>query len=129
MPRYDENLGSMQYDNLVNSSDVTLITAMRNLRGGQGILKRGTALALSSGSAGDKSLVIIGTAAAADETLTPNAILTDEVDTGSASVKSEVYITGHFNTNGVITKGDVEITADQIEDFRKVGIFFDTMMK
>lgn len=129
MARYDENLGAMSYDNLINNSGIPLVTALRKIKGGQGVMKRGTALALSTGTAGDGSLVLLGTTAVADEVLTANAILADEVDTGTAGVQGEVYLTGHFNTNALITKDEAELTAPQIEEFRIRGIFLDAMMK
>lgn len=126
--RYDENLGSMQYDNLINSSDVALITGLRTIKAGQGKLKRGTALALSGGTAGTGDLVLLGTAAGSDETLTANCILCDDVD-ATEEVKAEVYLTGHFNTNSLIVKQDYTITAADIEAFRVNGIFLDTAVK
>lgn len=124
----NENLGAMKYDNLINSSAVTLITAMRTIAAGQGKLKRGTALALSGGTGGKGTLKILGSAAGTDETLAANCILCDNVD-ATNEVNAEVYLTGHFNKNALIVKDGYAIKNTDVEDFRKGGIFLDNMMK
>lgn len=117
--RHDERLGSMQYDNLVNSNGVTLITGMRSIKAGEGKLKRGTALALGA----DGKLVILGTADA-----TANCVLCDDVD-ATTEVKAEVYLTGHFNLNALIVKDSYTITPADIEALRNGGIYLDNSME
>ncbi|MFW5433711.1 head decoration protein [Paenibacillus apiarius] len=124
----NENLGTMKYDNLINSSDVALITAMQTIAAGQGALKRGTALALSGGTGGKGTLKILGSAAETDETLVANCVLCDDVD-ATNEVKAEVYLSGHFNKNALIAKDGYTIKYTDVEDFRKGGIFLDDMMK
>lgn len=127
MPLHNEHLGTMKYDNLVNSSAVALITAMKTIAGGQGRLKRGTALALSGGTGGTGTLKVLGTTAGADETLTANCVLCDDLD-ATNEVKAEVYLSGHFNRNGLAVKEGYAMTNTDVEEFRKGGIFLDDMM-
>ena len=69
-------------------------------------LKRGTVLALSSGTAGDGKMVALGTTAASNETLTANAILCDDTEIGTdADVEATAYRTGHFARNKLIFGG------------------------
>lgn len=128
MALYNETLGSMEWDNLINSSDFPIITGLRTIAPGQGELKRGTALALSGGTAGTGKLVVLGTAAAENETLTPCCILCDGVD-ATGEVKAQVYLSGHFNRNALLTKDGGAITDEQAEELRKGGIYLDNMMK
>jgi len=73
--------GAMEFDGLVTD----VIPAVQ-VRGGtirkldtEAVLVRGTILAKSSGTAGDGKLVILGTSADTNETLTPDSILCDIV--------------------------------------------------
>lgn len=62
--------------------------------------KRGTVLALSAGTAGDGKLVILGSTATTNETLTANCILAEDVEVGTtADVTALAYRTGHFARN------------------------------
>jgi len=80
-------VGEMEFDGLI-----TDITPEPIVRGGTirklaaaATLVRGTILAKSSGSAGDGKLVVLGTSAASGETLTPDCILCDDIDVGTAA--------------------------------------------
>ena len=87
-------------------------------------LKRGTLLDLSSGSGGDGKYVIHGTSAgAANETLTPNCILAEDVEVGTeADVTALAYRTGHFCENKLIVASGASIDASDKEALRDVGI-------
>ena len=98
-------LGESTYDGLI--TDVTPAPIVRGgtIRklGTAATLKRGTVLAKSSGTAGDGKLVILGTSAESNETLTPDCILCDDVDVGTAEdVTVPVYFAGCFDPNKVI---------------------------
>lgn len=126
---YCEKLGELGYENLVNGSDVAIITGLRTIRKGQGVLKRGTALGLSAGTAGDGALVVLGTTAVTNETITANCVLAADVDTGTtADVKALVYLSGHFNTNALPVADKYTIAAADVEAFRAAGIFLDAAM-
>lgn len=116
------------YDNIVNGIDVPVITGLRTIRKGSEAvtMKKGTALALSGGTAGDGALVLLGTTAASNETLTANCILADDIEVGtSADAKALVYLSGHFNLNKLIVKDSYTISAADVEAFRDAGIFLD----
>lgn len=124
----NETIGSVAYDELINganpSTDVFHVT-LRKLDTA-GTIKRGTVLALSTGSAGDGKFVIIGTSAASNETLTANCILADDYEVGtSADVTAVAYRLGHFNRNKLIVKAGYTFTAADEEDLRKEGIILD----
>ena len=110
-----EKLGECKFDNLINGvGNLPLITVLRTVLAGQGILKRGTALALNA----DKKLVILGT-----DSATANCVLAQDIDTTDADVDGVVYISGQFNRNSLTVKDGYTITADDVEEFRKAGIF------
>jgi hypothetical protein len=88
-------------------------------------LKRGTILAKSSGTAGDGKLVILGTTAAANETLTPDCILTDDIDVGiSADVTGTVYYGGCFDFAKCAVASGYTVTESDKDALREKGILF-----
>ena len=101
--RLDENLGSVGYDGLIVANepvaDVLTVT-IRKEATAAATYKRGTVLALSAGTAGDGKLVILGSTATTNETLTANCILAEDVEVGTtADVTVLAYRTGHFARN------------------------------
>ena len=87
MINLSEKLGEMTFDGLI-----TDIKPAPEVRGGvirklsaAATLKRGTILAKSSGTAGDGKLVVLGSTAKENETLTPDCILCDDIDVGTAA--------------------------------------------
>ena len=107
--RLDENLGTVDYDGLIVTNepvaDVFTVTICKEASA-KATLKRGTVLALSSGTAGDGKMVALGTTAASNETLTANAILCDDTEIGTdADVEATAYRTGHFARNKLIFGG------------------------
>lgn len=122
-----KKIGEMEYDGLV--SDVTPKVEVRGKTirklSGETTLKRGTILAMSSGSAGDGKLVILGTSAQSEETLTPDCILCDDTVVGtSEDVIATVYTAGCFNANKTTVKSEYTMTASDIDALRKYGIVF-----
>ena len=98
--RLDENLGSVGYDGLIVANepvaDVFTVT-IRKEATAAATYKRGTVLALP---AGDGKLVILGSTATTNETLTANCILAEDVEVGTtADVTVLAYRTGHFARN------------------------------
>ena len=127
-----EVMGEQKYANIWNSVDVPVITGLRTIRkltGAAATYKVGTALALSGGTAGDGKLVILGTAAASNETLTANCILAEDVEVGTdADVQALVYLSGHANANKLAVASSHTITAAEIEAFRAAGIYLENAM-
>lgn len=128
MATYYENLGACVPDKLINSGDVTPITGTATIAAGGGAMKRGTVLAMSTGTAGTGKLVILGSTPASNETLTAYGILCDDVD-ATADVVAEVYLAGHFNKNALIVKDSTTLTAADIKALRDGGIFLDNSME
>lgn len=127
-----EVMGEVKYANIWNSVDVPIITGLRTIRkltGAAATYKAGTALALSGGTAGDGKLVILGTAAASNETLTANCILAEDVEVGTdADVQALVFLSGHANANKLAVASSHTITAAEIEAFRAAGIYLENAM-
>ena len=134
MSRLDENLGGVGFDNLIADSYPPADVFGVQLAAGQGILERGTLLALKT----DGTMEMIDTAT----TGKANAVLAEPVDTGAPApeiqeedkeseaaaatdpetVPGIAYRTGHFNTNRLIVAEDYEITAADREALRVAGI-------
>lgn len=126
MKNLNESLGVVGYDELFYANtpvaDVFTVT-IRKEGTAAATYKRGTVLALSTGTAGDSKMVILGTTAASNETLTANCILADDEDVGtSADVTVLAYRTGHFNRDKLIVKSGYTLKASDEEDLRNGGI-------
>lgn len=127
MATLSKKLGEMDFDGLI--SDVTPKVQVRGKTirklGTAGTIKRGTVMAMSTGTAGDNKLVVLGNTAASNETLTPDCILCDDVDVGTTSdVAVSVYTAGCFDSGKVIVKSGYTITAADKDTLRKYGIVF-----
>lgn len=112
----------MRYDNLVVSSKHDLDVKIVNVASGQGVLKRGTVLAVTS----ESTYVVCGSELDDNVTATANCIVSDTVDTGSDTgeyVAVQVYISGHFNSNTLIVANEYELTDSDKESLRNAGLF------
>lgn len=123
--RLDENLGSVGYDGLIVANepvaDVFTVTICKEATAAA-TYKRGTVLALS-GTAGDGKLVILGSTATTNETLTANCILAEDVEVGTtADVTVLAYRTGHFARNKLAVASGYTLKATDEEELRKAGI-------
>ena len=125
--RLDENLGSVGYDGLIVANepvaDVFTVT-IRKEATAAATYKRGTVLALPAGTAGDgKLVVILGSTATTNETLTANCILAEDVEVGTtADVTVLAYRTGHFARNKLAVASGYALKATDEEELRKAGI-------
>lgn len=131
--RLDENLGIVSYDGLIVANepvaDVFTVT-IRKEATDAATYKRGTVLALSAGTADDGKLVILGSTATTNETLTANCILAEDVEVGTnANVTALAYRTGHFARNKLIVKNGHTMTATDEEELRKGGILLSDAIK
>jgi len=124
MINLSEKLGEMTFDGLI-----TDIKPAPEVRGGvirklsaAATLKRGTILAKSSGTAGDGKLVVLGSTANENETLTPDCILCD-VGT-AADEKVAVYTAGCFDIGKVTVSASYTITEGDKDNLRMRGIVF-----
>ena len=126
MTNLSKKLGEMNFDGLF-----TDVVPAVQVRGGvirkqttsAVTLKRGTILAKSYGTAGDGKLVILGSTATTDETLTANCILAEDVEVGTtADVTVLAYRTGHFARNKLAVASGYTLKATDEEELRKAGI-------
>lgn len=124
--RLDENIGTVDYDGLIVTNepvaDVFTVT-IRKETSEKATFKRGTVLALSSGTGGAGKMVALGTTAGSNETLTANAILCDDTEIGTAAdVEATAYRTGHFARNKLIFSGKYTLKPADEEALRAAGI-------
>lgn len=122
--RLDENLGSVGYDGLIVANepvaDVFTVTIRKEEATAAATYKRGTVLALSAGTG---KLVILGSTATTNETLTANCILAEDVEVGTtADVTVLAYRTGHFARNKLAVASGYTLKATDEEELRKAGI-------
>lgn len=123
--RLDENLGSVGYDGLIvaNEPVADVFTVTIRKEAAAATYKRGTVLALSAGTAGDGNLVILGSTAATNETLTANCILAEDVEVGTTADETVLaYRTGHFARNKLAVASGYTLKATDEEELRKAGI-------
>lgn len=124
MKELSKKLGEMAYDGLF-----TDLTPEAQVRGGtirkgdaEVTLKRGTILAKSSA---DNKLVVLGSAAAEGETLTPDCVLCDDITIGAAADEDvAVYTAGCFDPNKVVVASGYTITEGDMDNLRMRGIVF-----
>lgn len=128
MTNLSKKLGEMNFDGLF-----TDVVPAVQVRGGTirkqttsaVTLKRGTILAKSYGTAGDGKLVVLGTAAVSNETLTPDCILCDDIEVGTAAdEKAAVYTAGCFDPDKVSVTASYSITETDKDNLRMRGIVF-----
>ena len=120
-----EKIGEVSVENLFAGLEPKPQTKPGVLRklGTAGTLKRGTLLCKSSGTAGDGKLVIFGTTAATNETLTPWGVLVDDTDVGTTDDENAlVFVSGHFNELALIVATGATITEDDRDALRGYGI-------
>ena len=120
-----EKLGSVTPENLFAGLEPNALKKAGVIRklGTAGTLKRGTLLAKSSGSAGDGKLVIFGTTAATNETLTADCVLAEDIAVGTANDENAlIYITGNFNEDALIMASGASLTEDDRTALRVRGI-------
>lgn len=123
--RLDENLGSVGYDGLIvaNEPVADVFTVTIRKEAAAATYKRGTVLALPAGTADDGKLVILGSTATTNETLTANCILAEDVEVGTtADVTVLAYRTGHFARNKLAVASGYTLKATDEEELRKAGI-------
>ena len=128
MTNLSKKLGEMNFDGLF-----TDVVPAVQVRGGvirkqttsAVTLKRGTILAKSYGTADDGKLVILGSTAANNETLTPDCVLCDDVTIGTdADEKVAVYTVGCFDPDKVSVAASYSITETDKDNLRMRGIVF-----
>ena len=120
-----EKIGSVTPENLFAGLEPVALKKAGVIRklGTAGELKRGTLLAKSSGSAGDGKLVIFGTTAASNETLTADCVLAEDIAVGTSTDENAlVFIAGNFNEDALILASGASLTEDDRDALRMKGI-------
>lgn len=120
--RLDKVLGTVEYDNLIYSTDVPAVKAPVTILTGQGKLTRGTVLAINA----NEKCVIMGTdnGAESNATVLPaEAILAEDVDATSADAVAMAYVSGRFNAKALTVKSSYTLTAADERTLREKGIF------
>lgn len=122
MKNLSQKIGEMEFDGLIAGLiPETQVGGgtIRKMTDKAATLKRGTILAKSSGTAGDGKLVVLGTAAATNETLTPDCVLCDDIEVGTASDEAvAVYTAGNFNVDKVTVADSYTISDADKEALR-----------
>lgn len=125
-----EKLGSVEFEKLFAGLEPKAVVHGATIRklGTAATIKRGTLLSKSST---DGKLVVFGTAAASDETLTADCILTDDVFVGTSSDENvTVYIAGNFNEDALIFEAPgATISETDRDELRKKGIILGTVQE
>lgn len=121
-----EKIGEVTFHQLIAGVEPAVLTHGGTIRrrGTAATLKRGTIMAKSLGTAGDGKLVILGTTAAANETLTADCILADDIEVGTATDENViVYVEGNFNEAALTVADNYEITEADRDALRMRRIY------
>lgn len=124
MANLNRKIGEEGFDGLITQLIPPVQVRGRTIRklGTAGTIKRGTIMAISST---DGKLVVLGTAAGNGETLTPDCILTDDIEVGTANdVNAAVYTAGCFDLGKCIVASGYTVTAANLDALRTRDIVF-----
>lgn len=129
--RLDENLGSVGFDNLIAGMYPSAEVFYVELAAGQGLLERGTLLALNQdirekiaeATTGKANAVLAEAVYTGEPVASASSGEPESKEAGTATTVAGIaYRTGHFNTNRLFTAEGYEITAADKEALRSVGI-------
>lgn len=112
-------VGSYEPNNLIYDTAFPIQTGSAKLKAGQGLLLQGTIIGKNS----DGEYLVASTTATTP--IVADAILADDVDTGSESGKfvfAETYISGSFNSNALLTDGTDKVSV-HYDVLRTKGIY------
>lgn len=113
-------VGEVGQDNLIAKLFPPTETFGIKVAGGEGVLKRGTVMALSG-----TDYVVLD----AEATGKANCVLSDPVDaSGESPVTAVAYRTGHLNRKALIVAEGYTMTAADEEELRKGGILLSDML-
>lgn len=131
MEHLNRKVGEVEYDKLIAgvSPAVHINSGVIRKLSVVATYPRGTVLAKSTGSGGDGKLVILGTTAVENETLTPDCILCDDTEIGSAVAENAAVFTGGcFNINALTVKDGYTLTEADKDKLRERGIYLGTVL-
>lgn len=120
MKHMNENVGSVEYDELINSGTPELDVCSVIVAGlsEATTLKRGTVLAVKD----DKAAVLAEGAGDA------SYILADDTPVGTTDTTVVAYRAGHFNRNKLIVAEGYTLTSADEDALRQRGIILDTAL-
>lgn len=119
-------VGELTYDKLIASMTPPVKVASGTIEklSSDVTYKRGCVLCRSGGTGGNGKLKLLGTSAASEEVLTPDCILCDDEEMGSAAdVNAAVYVSGCFNPDSLIVKDGYSMSQDDIDKLRERGLY------
>ena len=119
MARLDKTY-TFDQENLIAAPYPQLIVGSYKLAAGQGVVKRGSLMEIKEGDAG----TLVDAAITAGN---PVFVVADDVDTTDAAAGCVGYRSGHFLTDGLITK-DYTLTKADLEKLRQFNIYTSTGM-
>ncbi|OLS34211.1 hypothetical protein BTR22_19170 [Alkalihalophilus pseudofirmus] len=119
MEQLHEQIGEYHPDNLIAGIEMPLLVKGVTLEKGQGLLVRGTVVALK----GDSGHSVRIDSGSEDGGTTPYGILTDTINTDvDEDVVTTCYVSGVFNQNALVFGGS-DTYATHEEKLREKGIF------
>lgn len=122
MEQLVKDVGTASYDNLIAGVEVSPMVKGITLKGGNGVLSRGSVIGVITAS----GLGVIADKAATDGSQLAVGVLCDDVDTGAtgttATTIGSIYITGVFNENALIFAQGTAF-ADYKRELRTLGIY------
>lgn len=126
MKMFNKDEKTFTPDSLIVSADFPILKDGIGLKGGQGVLNRGSLIVKNADGSG-----VIASAEATDAKVF--GILTDKIDTGSesgANVPAVCYTTGVFNPDAIETKDASTATVNTYADALKgIGIHLRSVQK
>ena len=129
-----KKVGECGQDNLIAGPFPRALTMGVKVAAGEGLLKRGTLLAVKEDgtyvTCGKKVTTGEGDSAKTTTYGSPSAVLTVDVDaSGTTAVAAVAYRSGNFNPHAVIVGEDYTLTAADKDNLRKYDIVFTDMME
>lgn len=122
MKKIEEFLQGGEYKNLIAGTEIKPMVKGISLKAGQGILKAGSVLGLTT----TDNLGILLDKNATDGSQNPVAILIEDVDTGTESdtdsILSQMFIRGVFNQEALLFTEGTSLSDVEME-LRKIDIY------
>lgn len=115
----NRTIGECIPDKLISDTKHPLDASVVAISTGQKVIKRGTVLKRNT----DESYVVLGSN---ESTGKANCVVSDDTDTGETEgdvTGVPVYISGSFNSIGLIAAENYTLTQQDIQDLRDSGIF------
>ena len=113
--KLNKTVATVEFDKLIAGAKETA-TGGVIVASGQGVLKRGTALAVNTAG----KMVILGT-----EGATADCVLAKDIDATGADVETVAITKGHINKDALIVQDGYTITAEDVATLRTKNIILE----